>query len=269
MQLPPQAALLNVVKEKYSHIYAIISPPRCSSTAFARVFWEHPSIRYYSHEPFELTYYAEAGIEKVHQKLLNPLDLCAINSDPSANKGEALVIKEMPYQVWHNFPLLAELATKPLVFLIRDPRINIASRMNKKCEVGDSPYFPHIETGWELLNSQIAQCQTQNIPYLIVDGADFRNKPDLIFPQIFEALSLEFSPAQLSWQPQTDLDLDNLGGAHRHLYYHVLNSAGMEPDRDVPPPLSSFPAEHGVRNHVAACLQIYKELQADPARIKL
>ena len=50
-------ARMNRVKERYDRIVVIISPARCGSTPLARVFWEHPALRYYSHEPFEVTYF--------------------------------------------------------------------------------------------------------------------------------------------------------------------------------------------------------------------
>jgi len=67
--------IFNSVLDRYEKIYVIVSPPRCSSTAFARVFWRHPTIRYYAHEPFEVTYYNDAPLEDVVDKLLDPLDL--------------------------------------------------------------------------------------------------------------------------------------------------------------------------------------------------
>ena len=56
---------LREATERYSDIYVIVSPPRCSSTAFARVLWQHPSVGYYSHEPFEVTYFDGAGLDGV------------------------------------------------------------------------------------------------------------------------------------------------------------------------------------------------------------
>ncbi len=50
---------INAIKDNYDQIYVIVSPPRCSSTAFARVFWELPTVKYYAHEPFEGTYFME------------------------------------------------------------------------------------------------------------------------------------------------------------------------------------------------------------------
>ena len=94
------------IREKYPAIYIIVSPPRCGSTAFARVFWEHPTVRYYSHEPFEVTYSRQQDLSEVAAKLDQPLiDLHQVDPDDKNNQGKSLVIKEMPYQVGKNFPI--------------------------------------------------------------------------------------------------------------------------------------------------------------------
>jgi len=255
------------IMDKYANIYVIISPPRCSSTAFARLFWEQPSVRYYSHEPFETTYFMGQSLNDVADRLNNPIDLKHIKKNVGDVQGNSLVIKEMPYQVGAHFPLLAQITTQPLIFLLRDPRLNIASRMAKKQEVGDSPVFPFIETGWELLAAQIQQCEAQQIPHMIVDAADFRNYPELIFSQIFTRLQLPFAAKTVTWSPSSHVNLDNLDGQHTHLYAHVLQSNGMESDTDSIPPLDSFPETDGFRDHVAHCLQIYRKLTGSPSRI--
>ncbi len=256
---------LREATERYSDIYVIVSPPRCSSTAFARVLWQHPSVGYYSHEPFEVTYFDGAGLNSVAAKLRNPLDLSTLHGFEHARSG--LVIKEMPYQVGDRFPLLRSLASKPLVFLLRDPRQSIASRMGMREHVGDSPMFPRVETGWELLGGQIDQCRESGHEFMIVDSADFRNHPDKIFPQVAELFGLEWDPAMLTWTSHADLDLDNLGGRHTHLYRRVLESTGLERANEPIPPLSFFPRENGWRDHVAHCLAIYKELYSAPERL--
>ena len=114
--------LFSHLNHKHKNIYVVVSPPRCSSTAFSRVFWEQPSIRYYSHEPFEVVYYEQDGIPSVVEKLDGPLDLLHVERLPD-EMGTSLLIKEMPYQVGDHFPLLCEIASKPLIFLIRDPRL--------------------------------------------------------------------------------------------------------------------------------------------------
>lgn len=252
---------------RHERIYVIVSPPRCSSTAFARVFWEQPSVRYYYHEPFETTYYKDEGLPEVIAKLDAPLDLTTIKHYAADTRADALVIKEMPYQVGQRFPLLAALATKPLIFLMRDPRLNITSRRVKKMEVGASPLYPFVESGWELLAEQIGTCRDRGIDFVLVDSTDFRGRPEVVFPQVLERFDLPWSDECLVWQACEDVELDNLEGAHRHLYGEVLASTGLKPDLSMVPTLDSFPEENGVRAHVRRSLEIYRELRQSPERI--
>ncbi len=256
------------LKTKHKQIYVVVSPPRCSSTAFARVFWEQPTIRYYSHEPFEVVYYEDKSWPSVVDKLDVPLDLLHIERIQDSS-GNDLLIKEMPYQVGDYFSILCALASKPLIFLIRDPRLNIASRIEKKRMVGDNIYFPHIETGWELLREQIAYCAAQKLPFMIVDSTDFRNFPYSVFTQVFAQFSLPFSPEMLIWNPCEDaVELDNLDGKHRHLYARVLHSKLLQPASEAIPEIDEFPKEHGIREHVEFCLDIYNDLRQSVHRIQ-
>ena len=234
------------------------------------MYWRHPEIRYYSHEPFETTYFNNASLDKVSQFLQNPIDIKEFDAEISLTTGTSLVIKEMPYQVGPKFPSLVSLTDNPIFFLLRDPRLNIKSRMEKKIEVGDNPLFPLKETGWELIHEQIQYCKTHDIPHFIVDSLDFRNQPEKIFPQIFEQLRLKFSEDMLSWRSRTaEVNLDNLDGAHMHLYEEVLDSDGILPETSIIPPLTYFPIEKGFREHVQECLTIYEQLQFDPAKITI
>jgi hypothetical protein len=255
------------IRDGYDEVYVIVSPPRCSSTAFARVFWEEPSIGFYAHEPFEVTYYLEQGLDEVVEKLDNPLDIRSLKRR-AGTSGNSLVIKEMPYQVGDRFAQLAALATRPLVFLMRDPRLNIASRIEKKLEVGDDLDFPKIETGWELMASQIAWCRERGIPHLIVTSADFRNHPESVFSQVFTELGLPFSPEMLEWEPCGQVDLDNLEGRHSHLYARVLGSSGLQPADEPVPAMRDFEAVEGLRSHVVRCLEIFKTLKSAGERIR-
>jgi len=261
--------IFNSVLDRYEKIYVIVSPPRCSSTAFARVFWRHPTIRYYAHEPFEVTYYNDAPLEEVVDKLLDPLDLKLVQREELIQPPEGLVIKEMPYQAGEHFPLLASMATGPIIFLIRDPRLNITSRIAKKVEVGDNPIYPFIESGWELLAQQIEYCRHADIPYRIVDATEFRNQPETIFSQVFAQHNLNFSPTMLKWKSRPKMSIDNLSGVHTHLYQRVLTSVGIQPAIEPIPPLESFPDSNGLRAHVAECLKIYAALRSEPNRIIL
>ncbi len=266
-QKPQVRSELEDAVARYSRVFTVVSPPRCCSTAFARVFWEEPSIAFYSHEPFEVMYFESASLAEVAARLRDPLALRGVSSRSTNLDAKALLIKEMPYQVGACFPLLASLSTPPLVFLLRDPRLSIASRMNKKREVGDSPIFPLVETGWELVREQVAHCRRHEIPHLIVRADDFRNHPLAVLPEIFARLGLDFAPEMVNWDSRSDLDIDNLGGDHSHLYRRVLASTGLSPGTESPPPVESFPTEGGFREHVALCLEIYEELSRSPARI--
>jgi hypothetical protein len=141
--------------------------------------------------------------------------------------------------------------------------------MAKKMEVGDDPLFPHIETGWELISDQIKYCKDNDIPYLIVDARDFRNRPELVFKQVFSRLGLPFERRMLSWQACPDAEIDNLNGQHDHLYQQVLSSTGILPDTESIPPIDSFPKENGYRDHIRDCLRIYDRLLASSARIRI
>jgi hypothetical protein len=214
-------------------------------------------------------YFMGQDLNYVINNLRNPLDLQDIKNNSNDYPGNNLVIKEMPYQVGQNFPLLISLTRKPVVFLTRDPRQNIASRMAKKEEVGDNPLFPLVETGWELIADQIKYCKGHGIPYLIADAKDFRNRPRAIFKQVFERLDLPFEDGMLSWNARPNIDIDNLDGDHHHLYQEVLSSTGMHSDADAIPSLDSFPTENRYRDHVRQCLRIYERLQASSARVRV
>ena len=257
------------LERRHARIHVIVAPPRSSSTALARVFWERPEVRYYSHEPFEVTYYRGRGVERVLEKLSSPVDLDRWKCVRRSEGASELVIKEMPYQVGERFPLLADLATPPLVFLVRDPRRTIASRMAKKREAGDGEIFPEIESGWELLRSQVDWCRAEGVPHLLVDASDFRNRPGELLARLFARLGLPFEEGMLCWKACPELELDNLGGRHRHLYERVLSSTGVLPEATEPPSLDLFPERAGWRAHVERCLEIYRRLRDREERIRL
>jgi hypothetical protein len=141
--------------------------------------------------------------------------------------------------------------------------------MEKKKEVGDSPFFPLVETGWELIAQQIKYCQEHGVPHMIVDAKDFRNLPAATFKQVFAKLQLPFDEGILSWQASPDVEIDNLDGQHSHLYRQVLSSTGILADNEPVPPMSSFPTEGGFRDHVRKCLQIYDRLLNSTVRIRV
>jgi hypothetical protein len=255
------------VQAKYDRIFVIVSPPRCASTALARMFWEQPSIRYYCHEPFEAVYYDQQPISDAFIRLKSPIDLEELYPGKTPARGNSLIIKEMPYQVGDNFPILAKLTRSPIIFLLRDPRLNISSRIEKKVIGGQPPVFPLKETGWELILGQIDYCKRNNIPFIILDSEDFRKNPRSIFKQLFQKLDLPYSDKMLEWRVADIINLDNLNGKHHHLYERVLKSKSIEPPLERVPKIWEFPVKNGMREHVKKCLNIYQSLLTREERI--
>lgn len=245
------------IKEKFKEIFIILSPPRCSSTALARVFWEHPSIGYYSHEPFEKTFHHKTTLEDALHFLDNPIQI--------KTPGESYLVKEMVFQVHQHFRELVKFTKNPLTFLIRDPRLSLYSRIEKFEAGKKDPVFPYVEAGWKELKLQLNTARDAEIPFSIVDATEFRNHPLEILPTLFERLNLSFSPEMICWQPRPDLDLCNLGGEHHHLYERVLKSSGLQPANENIPDISAFPLK--LQPIVETCLNIYQEIKDDPERI--
>ena len=250
---------------KHEQIFLLVAPPRSASTALARVFWRHPAIGYYCHEPFNLVYHGALGVEKAGHALT------AAALEPASPAGEArgscLLVKEMTFQVGEHFDSLAALTSKPVVFLVRDPRLTIASRRRKRQEGGQDPSFPLNESGWADLDTQIRSCQTLGVPYLLLDASDFRNHPENLVEALFGRLDLDFSEELLAWSPATHQTLGALGTEQSHWYQRVLTSERVEPATEQPPDVDSFPERGGLRSHVAECLGIYRRLLEDPNRL--
>jgi Sulfotransferase domain len=272
-------------RDKHKDVYVILGPPRCSSTAFARVFWEHPSIGFYSHEPFDVLYHRHLGLSGVSKAMERPLYLEGLKNIGYLRKELAfplgldfrlvlsiakqpritssLVIKEMTFQVGSNFRFLASTTKNPIIFVIRDPRLSIASRMRKRAEGGDNPIFPLVESGWDDLKSQFALCKQANLAYIIVDSTDFRNHSQIIFKKTFKRLGLSFSKKMLSWRSKVEIGLGQLGGDQYHWYERVLKSTGLQPACETIPKIADFPQAGGFRDHVENCLQVYDALRKD------
>lgn len=255
------------LKRRYGNILVIVSPPRCGSTALARFFWHQPAFRYYAHEPYETVYYKDDSEIIVHTKLLSPIDLSVEYSGKTKLEGQGLIIKEMPYQVGSHFPDLVSFATYPIIFMIRDPRLNIKSRIDKKIIANQPTNFPLIETGWELIRQQIDLCDHEGHEFVIVDCTEMRNHPVDIFSELTERIGLPFEQTMLQWQRASKINLDNLGGQHSHLYKRILNSNGIKPATEPVPEISDFPEENGFRQHVKEALLIYQALKLHPRRI--
>ena len=207
-------------------------------------------------------------IEKAFAKLTAPVDLIAVKRNDLHPAADNLVIKEMPYQVGEHLHFLTGLATKPIIFLVRDPRINIASRIKNKLIGGEPAAYPLRESGWHLLQQQIIACRQRGVPFCIIESKDFRNHPEIYLPALFERLNLPFAKKMLSWRKSPSLALDNLDGPHTHLYKKILSSDRLMPDTESPASLDRFLLDNGFRAHVEECLQIYREIKLSPELVR-
>jgi hypothetical protein len=250
---------LRLVRERHGEVLAIVAPPRTASTALARILWNHAEVGFYSHEPFEPTWYRDAGVEVAAELLEAPSPVGELGG--TATDGTALVVKEMTFQVGDAFPLLAELATRPIVFLIRDPRLSIASRMEVLRRSGRPEVFPLRESGWDDLMAQLDHVRSAGVDHLVVDSHELRSSPATVVPPILSALGLAFTPDLLRWKPSTATGLSAVSGPADPFYQRVLESGGIEPPRESPPTLDSFPAEQGFRAHIAECVKRYEALR--------
>lgn len=250
-------AALAEIRGRYDEILIILSPPRCASTALARVFWNQPSTRAYLHEPFDVCYHRGASALEALATFDQPLQI--------RESGRNLVVKEMTFQVRDHFPTLLALTRKPVVFLLRDPRLSIRSRMRKRAQGGQPEIFPEVESGWGDLADQLEWCDAKNISYCVVDMTTFRNAPDVILPALCDRLGLAFSPAMLSWERCEHLAVGQLGAEQSHWYKRVLESTGIQPATSTAPEIDTFPDE--MQPHIRDCFDRYERLCASEAMI--
>jgi hypothetical protein len=248
----------DAVRERHGDVYVLIGPPRTASTAVSRILWNHPAVGWYAHEPFEPTWYQRAPVERAAELLEAPEAVALLGG---RGAGDGLVVKEMTFQVGDAFPLLAGLATRPVVFLIRDPRLAIASRMKVLRRTGRPEVFPLRESGWEDLARQLAHVRRAGTPHVIVDSSDLRRAPDRVAPALLETLGLSFTSDLLTWESSTATGLSAVSGADDPFYQRVLDSRGIEPPAETVPDLSAFPTDGGFREHVAECVARYEQLR--------
>ncbi len=248
---------LEAVRARHREVLTIVAPPRTASTALARILWNHEAVGWYSHEPFEATWYQGAGPERATELLEAPEPVADLGG---RGTGETLVVKEMTFQVGDAFPLLAGLATRAIVFLIRDPRLAIASRMKVLRRSGRPEVFPLRESGWEDLARQLGHVRREGIPHVVVDSSDLRRAPETVVPPLLTHLGLTFTPELLTWDSSEATGLSAVSGSDDPFYQRVLDSKGIEPPAETVPDLSHFPETGGFREHVAECIERYEEL---------
>jgi hypothetical protein len=246
----------------------IISPPRASSTALARVMWNHPLVNFYCHEPYEHQYLDGAGggdFTGAGETVIALSDVIPSKATTEPRHG-GLLVKEISFQAGPAFERLASLTKKPVIFLVRDPRLTIRSRMDVISHYRGSAVFDPRESGWEDLYRQVVLSKQLRLPYVLVDASDLRRSPETLLPQLFGRLGLEFSPEQLHWDSLAGLDLARLRGSDDRFFTRVLASTGIEPPAEVIPDVESFP--EALREHAIEAVSLYRDLLDDPHRLR-
>jgi hypothetical protein len=258
------ARLVEAARTAHPERYVVVAPPRTCSTLLARILWNVPEIGFYVHEPFDGVYHRGWSLDQVAQKLTAPVDLSAVPG-LSPRRGAALLVKELPFQVGPHFPLLLELASRPVIFLVRDPRLAVASRMRMRELGGQDAVFDSVESGWTTLAEHVELCRREGRPHLVVDAADLRSRPAATMRRVCATLGIAFDPAILKWGRVGDVDLGLALDEQRHWNARVLESTGIEPPVEEVPSLDAFPVEGGMREHVRRSVAIYEALR-DPTQ---
>jgi Sulfotransferase domain len=253
------------LRPRYDPVLLILSPPRCGSTAVARAFWQHPAFRRYVHEPCDSVYHRDGGPAEVVRAVEDGVDTAVGGGPPPWGNG--IIVKEMTFQAGGLLPEFLAAATLPVLFTIRDPRLSIRSRMRQRERGGQPAWFPPAESGWHDLDRALALARDRHIPYAIAEFDRLCADPPAVIPAACRRLGLPDTPAMLSWAPARDVSLGQLGRQQRHWYERVLASDGFQPPAGTPPPVGSFPAGHGIRAHVADCLDRYERALHDPGTI--
>jgi hypothetical protein len=253
----PRGFLSQDLLSNFDPVAVILSPPRSGSTVLARSLWQHRAFRWYLHEPCDRAYHLGQGPEKITDALLDRAVLAT--SRPTAT---GIVIKEMAFQAGDAIADFRA-ATVPVIFLIRDPRLSVFSRMRRRELDGDVPSFPAKEAGWRDLLAAIALFREAGTPYVIMDVSDIRRSPDTALRALCGRLRLPWDPAMLRWERRPGLKLGNIDGRQDAWYVRVLTSTAWErPDEALPSP-DAF-REQGMSTVVAECLDGYRQVKTDP-----
>jgi hypothetical protein len=253
----PRGFLSQDLLSNFDPVAVILSPPRSGSTVLARSLWQHRAFRWYLHEPCDRAYHLGQGPEPVTDMILDRAGL----SSPALT-ATGIVIKEMAFQAGDAIADFQR-ATVPVIFLIRDPRLSVLSRMRRRELDGDAPSFPAREAGWRDLLAAIALFRETGTPYVVMDVSDIRRSPHTALRALCSRLGLPWDPAMLRWESLPHLRLGNIDGRQDAWYVRVLTSTAWErPDETMPPP-DAF-REQGMSTVVAECLDGYRQVRMDP-----
>lgn len=271
-----------LVEQRFGDRVVILSPPRSGSTPVARMLWQSPAFSqgYHCHEPFEARYWGGQGDDTVLRSVLCPMHVVSgerVDAGTLAGRP-SLVLKEMCFQLdTPAFDWLTVVATRPIVFVMRDPRLSIVSRLRIVKELDGSTTFPPEHSGWDALAGQVARCRERQTPYVIVDSQRLRRAPDQQAQALLERLGLQPMTSITGithWQQRTGLQLcsPEVGALMSEVrtgsdpfYRRVLTSTGIQPPDAIDDEgLDQQIHEAGLTARSAQWQDAYRLLQQDP-----
>lgn len=255
---------------------SLLSPPRTGSTVVARLLWQRPELTHHCHEPFEASYWSDAGVESVANVLTRPMEIATGQRVPLATiERGGLLIKEMTFQMGPDeLRFAAQTATCPVLFVVRDPRLSTTSRLRIVKELSNADTFAPIESGWPSLDEQVQWLRAEAIPYVIVDSERLRAAPGPALAGLATRLGLSPWADDPSWTPRPGLSLctPEVGAlmgegrtADDPFYRRVLSSTGVEPPDAVDWDREEHRiAQAGLTRPVAEWMAIHERLLDDP-----
>lgn len=254
----PRGFLAQNLLPHFGPIAVILSPPRCGSTVLARSFWQHHLFRWYLHEPCDWAYHVGLGSqpESITSMLIDRATVSGL--DP---RGNGVVVKEMTFQA-RGAMAEFQVATIPVIFLVRDPRLAVYSRMRRRELDGDAPSFPAKEAGWRDLLEEIDLFRQSGKPYVIVNISDIRKNPATMLKMLCRHLGLPWDSAMLSWANLANLRLGNIGGRQNAWYARALTTTGWQPPGENFPSFDIF-CKYNMGAVILESLSAYQEVLRD------
>lgn len=256
--LVPKGFLTQNLLPNFGPIAVILSPPRCGSTVLARSFWQHHLFRWYLHEPCDWAYHVGLGSrpESITSMLTDRATVSGL--DP---RGNGVVIKEMTFQA-RDAMAEFQVATIPVIFLVRDPRLAVYSRMCRRELDGDAPYFPAKEAGWRDLLEELDLFRQSGKPYVIVNISDIRKNPAAMLEALCRQLGIPWDSAMLRWASLANLRLGNIGGRQNTWYKRALTTTGWQPPDEYLPSFDIF-RKCNMDDVILESLSAYREVLRD------
>ncbi len=249
----------------------IVSMPRTGSTLLATLFLllhDHDGkhvFERYIHEPVAPTFWQSKPVESV----LEVTDGRLTERDIVQESAYQFTSKEIAAWFLHR-------ARRPIAFVMRHPQLAWPSRWrimlrewlagdpdssdagrihdaldgNDFSDLGDvlTTRVTQPDNGWYSFMSLVNLCRDENIDFVIVDNARFRNDPDRVLSQMCRRWGHDFDDAMTTWdelseaKPRVVMSELAAGPEFAWYYARTLGSTGgiIRTDQE-PVPLDRFP----------------------------